>query len=152
MNLISAEMRSSIESAMGDIFDTFARDNQVTFYKVASETVVVHDPNYNSDFDEIADFSSVVKTAQSQAFTCRIWYLDRQEHEAFISGGDDPGIRGKFYYNRIRLQFKEDAFNYLKATEKFVFGDEQYIIEEGWQKIGILGSFQFYEIVIRRVN
>lgn len=152
MNLISDELRASMEGAMTDIFDTFSRDTPITFYKTAAESVVVFDPNYNADFMEISEISSVVKTSQSQSFSCRIWYLDRQDFETSISGGDDPGIRGKFYYNRIRLQMKPDAFDYLKKTEKFVFGDEEYIIEDGWQKIGILGSFQFYEIVIKRVN
>lgn len=145
-------MRQSIESAMTDIFDTFARETPVTFYKVAAETVVIHDPDFNADFDEFSESNSITKTAQSESFTCRVWYLDRQEYESFITGGDDPGVRGKFYYNRIRLQFKEDAFTYLKDTQKFIFGDEEYVLEEGWQKIGILNSFQFYEIVIRRVN
>lgn len=149
MNLIPAGLQAEISSAMTNIFDSFARNDQITFYKVAAEEVVVFDPNYNSAFPEMIQSN---KTVQSQAFTCRIWYLDRQPFSTFIEGGDDIGVSSQFYHNRIRLQCKEDAFTYLKDTERFVFLSETYQIEETWQRVGTLGSFQFYEVVLKRVN
>ncbi len=151
MNLISAALKTEVNSAMQNLFDSFKKEQPLVFYKTAAQTVVAHDPNFNADF-EYQFNSSVTTTAQSQSFYCRVWYLDRQEFSSFIEGGEDAGIKGKFYYNRIRLQMESDAFEYLKNTEKFLFFDEQFRIEEGWQRIGALGTFQFYEVILRRVN
>lgn len=149
MNLIPIELLSEIANAQINIFDSFARDNQVTFYKRAEKEVAVFDPSYNHSFPDTADTTN---TAQYQSFTCRIWYLDRQEYSNIVEGGEDVGIKGEFLYNRVRLQCKEDAFNYLKDTERFIIFDEIYRIEESWQRVGIAGQFKLYEIVLARVN
>ena len=134
---------------MTDIFNAFKRDEQITFYKTAKTTISVFDPLYSSDFPNTY---SGTETTQSQSFDARLWYLERQDLDHFIPGGDDAGIRGKFYYNRVRMQVGLEAFNYLKDTERFVFFDEIYQIEQGWQRIGMLDSFMFYEVVLIRVN
>ena len=151
-SLILPELKAEVSRAMTSVFDTFARDNSVTFYKVAAKTIVALDPNFNADFLENSLLSTVTYETQSQAFTCRINYLDRQDFDNTISGGDDLGVKGKFIYNRIKLQCKEDAFNYLKESERFEFLGELYHIEESWRRIGLLDTFQFYQVVLRRVS
>ena len=44
-----------------------------------------------------------------------------------------------------------DAFEFLKDTERFTFEGEKYTISESWKRVGILGEFQFYEIILMRV-
>lgn len=148
MNLISNQLKAEVESAMDSIFDTFAKVS-ITFYKMPTQEVIVFDPNYNVDFPTN---ENITLTTQSQTFTCRVNYLDRQEYGSFIPGGEDAGIKAKFFYNRVKLRMKTDAFEYLKNTERFEFLGEKYQIEEGWRRVGILDTFQFYQIILRRVN
>lgn len=148
-SLISAALKAEVTAGMESVFDSFARENPITFYKVATQTVVIFDPNYNADFPHQ---SSITETTQSQSFTCRITYLDRQEYGSFLEGGSDVGVKSKFFYNRIKVRMKSDAFTYLENTERFEILGEKYAIEEGWRRIGILDTFQFYEIILKRVN
>lgn len=151
-NLISAALKAEVSAAMTNVFDTFARENPVTFYKVAAQEILVLDSNYNADFMENTTLSGVDYTTQSQSFTCRIIYEQRQEYSSFIEGGEDTGTKSKFYYNRVKLQCKEDAFLYLQESERFELAGEKYQIEEAWRRIGLLGVFQFYQVVLKRVN
>ena len=152
MSLISAALKTEMTNAMAEIFSAFKRDQPITFYKTANNTVVAHDPDFNADFDFQSTNSQITSTSQSQSFYCRVWPEERQEMNNIVDGPDDMGIHGKFFYNRIRVQFEPDAFLYLKDTERFIWYDEKYALMEGWKRIGIADSNQFYEIVLRRVN
>ncbi len=151
MNLIDGLLKAEINRAMGDVFDTFARESPVFFYKMPSQEVIVQDQNFHGGFQDTFNLSTVESSVTSQSFSCRIIYLDRQDFSPFMEGGEDLGVNGKFIHNRIRLQCKEDAFEYLKDTERFVFLDEKYTIEEAWQRIGVLGTFNTYEVLLSRV-
>ena len=151
MDLVGDLLKSEVNKAMTNVFDTFARSEQVTFYKTSTLEVTAYDPNFNGDFQQIDSLSTVTPTTVSESFTCRIIYLDRQDYNTFIEGGEDVGVNGKVHYNRIKLQCKEDAFDYLKDTERFVFLDEKYAIEESWRRIGLLGTFQHYQVILRRM-
>lgn len=151
-SLISAQLKAEAAAAMTAVFDSFSRDTPVAFYKVAERTIVALDPNYNADFMEGSLLAGATYETESQSFTCRIIYLDRQDFDTTLGGGEDLGVKGKFFYNRVKLQCKEDAFLYLKDSERFEFLGELYHIEEAWRRIGILDTFQFYQIILRRVS
>jgi len=151
MDLIGDLLKNEINQAMTNIFDTFARESQVTFYKMPNQEVVALDPNFHGGFSSTFDLSTVTSAENSQSFTCRVIYLDRQEYSPNIEGGEDAGVNGKFLHNRIRLQCKEDAFEYLKDTERFTFSDEKYALEAPWERLGVLGTFQCYQIILKRV-
>lgn len=151
MNLIPDILKSEINQAMTNVFDTFSRESQVTFYKMPNEEVVALDPNFHGGFSNTFDLSTVSSAVNSETFNCRVIYLDRQEYSTFIEGGEDVGVNGRFLHNRIRLQCKEDAFAFLKETERFVFLDEKYALEAPWERLGILGTFQCYQVILKRV-
>lgn len=147
-SLITSELRNEIAVVMKTVFDTFSK-GPVTFYKVSATEVAAFDPNYNADFGYP---NSITSTTQSQSFTCRINYLDRQEYETFMPGGEDAGIKGKFLYNRIKLRMEADAFAYLQGVERFEFMGEKYQIEESWRRTGPFDQFLYYQVILRRVN
>ncbi len=151
MDLIGDLLKNEINQAMTNVFDTFARESQVTFYKMPNQEVVALDPNYHGGFDRPFDLLTVNSTENSETFTCRVIYLDRQEYSSIVEGGEDAGVNGKFLHNRIRLQCKEDAFSYLKDTERFSFLDEKYALEAPWERLGVLGTFQCYQVILKRV-
>ncbi len=151
-DLISTALRAEVVAALNDIQDTFAKSTPVIFYKVTAKEVIMFDPNYNANFMDNIPNSSVTETTQSQSFTCRINYLARQDYDTFLPGGEDTGTKSKFYYNRIKLRMKEDAFEYLQDAERFEILGEKYQIEESWRRIGLLDTFLNYQIILRRVN
>lgn len=150
--LISAALKAEITATLDDVWDSFARDVTVTFYKTPTHTIVAADPDYNADFMENMTIDGVTQVVQSQTFTCRLKYLERQEGAEMIGGGDDTGAKSKFYYNRVKLSCKADAFAYLQDSERFEFLGEKYRIEDAWRRIGVLDSFVYYSVTLQRVN
>lgn len=149
MNLIDNLLKNEITQAMTNIFDTFARVEPVTFFKMPNSEVVAHDPNFNGGFQQIEYLPTSTSQAVSQSFICRIIYIIRQDENTFTDS--DLSIDGKVLFNRIKIQCKEDAFDYLKDTERFIFLDERYTIQESWRRIGVLGTFQHYEVILGRI-
>lgn len=150
MNLASGPIRDLAAKAMKDLFDTFKRSNPLRFYKLANEVVNIFDPLYNGEIQDFSENANITQTAQYSDFYVRIWYANKQEGSNFIPGGDDLGVRIKQDYNVIRIQMESDAFEFLKDTVKFTILGEEYEILRPWRRIGILGDFQFYEIVLQR--
>jgi hypothetical protein len=152
MSLIPAEMKAEITNALSQVFRTFRRGQPIRFYKTETNTVTAFDPNFNADFEYPHTNDDFTIAAQYQDFYCKITYEDRQPYSSFVEGGEEAGVKGKFYYNKIRVKMEADAFAYLQDTERFVFFNEQYTIAEGWKRLGILDSIQFYEVILQRVN
>lgn len=151
MNLLNSQMKLDAKNAMQDIFDTFKRSKPLRFYKTQKEEVTFFDPNYNADFMEMNQASSVISTSTYKDFYVRVWYLDMQEYSPFIQGGKDLNIKVGQFYNRIKIQMEKDAYDYLKDTEKFEFDSEKYVKESGWKSVGIFDEFQFYMVTLIRV-
>ena len=105
------ETIDQINSIHLQLFDTYKRDVQFTFYMTAKE-VVVEDPNYDYEFDYLDTQKNELIT-QSASFDVCLTYLKRQEFADFIKGSDS-NLRFKATQNRIRIQVKEEAFQYLK--------------------------------------
>lgn len=150
MNLASTDIKLGAARAMKDIFDTFKRSTPLRFYKLANEHVNVFDPLYNGEIEDFNENSNITQTAQYSDFYVRIWYASNQEGKNFISGNDDLGVRIKLDYNVLKIQMEADAFEFLKDTVRFTIFNEEYEILSPWRRLGILGEFQFYEIVLKR--
>jgi len=152
MNLFTDDMKAAARAAMKDVFDTFKRDKQLSFYKTQNEEVTFFDPEYNADFMEMSQAPSITSTSVCKKFSVRIWYLDRQEYQHYLRDSSDLNVKVGQFYNKIKIQMEEDAFLFLQSTERFVFENEKYTIQDSWRRIGILGEFQYYEIVLSRVQ
>ncbi len=148
MNLLSPEETASYKSAMKDLFDTFCRDLPVRFYK-SEKQIIVADPNYSSDWDQ--GINKNLKEAQYQEFRCRVWYLEREPYQNFILG-NDKNIRYDGAYNRIKIHMELDAYEYLKSTQRFVFDGLEYRLDGAARGLGILGTIDYYEIILQRVQ
>lgn len=151
MNLISNELKLAAKQAMKDVFDSFARDTLFRFYKPDKQTLVVADPNFISDFEENQYFQNYTKTPDYSDFKVRIWYQDKQDQSSFVTGGQDLNIKMAQPWNKVRIQMEQDAYDYSKDAVLFVINNERYKIEEPVERIGILGEFQFYELMLHRI-
>jgi hypothetical protein len=151
MNLIDSTLKASVMSGFVDLFDTFARDVVFTLYKSPEETVLVMDPDYDSAWG-VGQDSGVTYEEVSQAFPARIWYLDYEQQfkELFLRGEKAEGVRVAREVGQIKIQLKEDGYNYiLGATRAYVFGDNWQIMTSP-KKVGIF-DFQFYTFILQKM-
>lgn len=151
MNLIPSGLIAAANAAMEDVFDTFARDSVLRFYKPETTTTIIADPTFLTDFGlNSAGEPKITVTTVYQDFPVRLRYLDRQESNAFLKG-DDTNIRMDQQLNRIEIQVKPDAFEYLKDTVRWEFEGKKFKAEETWSKHGILGSWNVSMIILKEV-
>lgn len=129
-------------------FDSYKRDVQFTFHLKPKE-VVVSDPAFDYEFDYDEPRNNEIVTQRASFDVC-LTYLKRQEFADFLKG-EDTSVRFKSMQNRVRIQVKEEAFQYLKDAERYVFGDEVFAVESAFRKMGSLGTFIIYEIILQRV-
>lgn len=147
MNLLNASQVAQGKQAMKNIFDTFARDLPVRFYRTAKQTVMV-DPNYSSDWDQ--NINKNKKVSQYREFKCRVWYEEREVFENFMPGAD-KNVRYSAQYNRIKIQMELDAYEYLRGTERITFNGAEYNFDSSPRGLGILDTIDIYEIILQRV-
>lgn len=150
MDLMTSAEKADAAQAMKDIWDTFRRTEPLRFYKLANEIVNVFDPLYSS-LQDFTENSNITQTATYSDFYVRIWYEQNQPESNFIEGGGEQGVRAKQLYNRVKIQMELDGFNYLKDAKRFILFDEEYQVQNTWRRIGILGEFVYYEVILQRI-
>lgn len=151
MNLIDATLKASVMSGFVDLFDTFARDVVFTLYKSPEETILTIDSNYDSTWG-VGQDSNVTYQEVSQTFPARIWYLDYEQQfkELFLRGEKAEGVRVARDVGQIKIQLKEDGYNYILAANRaYVFGDNWQIMSSP-KKVGIF-DFQFYTFILQKM-
>lgn len=148
MNLLTVQEIAEANQAMRDVFDTFARDGAVRFYRAAKE-VVITNPNFSNRWEQ--SYNNIPKTAEYMDFKCRVIFEERQPFDEIINGAD-KNIRYAGEYNRIYIHMLPEAFEYLNGVERFVYEGIQYKRDGTHRALGILGTYNVYEIKLQRVN
>jgi hypothetical protein len=148
---IPNDMQAEGAAAMNLLFDFYKRKNKVRFYKAASEVVLSEDPNWNSDFGD-AYTSNILKTAQSEEFECRYWFVKDYPLIRNIDGDDNSSVNVSIPKGKVRLQMKSDAYEYLKEVKTFWIEGMKYIAFSDFRMVGIFSEFQFYEILLEKSN
>jgi hypothetical protein len=142
-----ADLQAECDAAMNVIFDTFQRTHLVTFYKSASEEIVATDSGWNSDFGDPYS-QNIVKTSQSKDISCRIWYVDGDILQALDS--EDTELKLSYPIARIKIQIKSVDFDWLKDAKCFYIQGNKFVKDSDWRGIGMLQTFNKYEIVLRK--
>jgi hypothetical protein len=151
MNLLD-DYKPAISGAMKDIFDTFKRDTPLRFYKPSVEDVVIFDEEFNSDLQEYSNPNAELQE-QSQEFYCRIIYPKAQDTlNNSIKGGANMLIKGEQDLGILYIQMEKDAYDYLEDTTRFNFMGQNYRKLSADRKLGMLGTFNLYQINLQMVN
>jgi hypothetical protein len=151
-SVFDASALADIRDTMKTIFDTFKRSSKLRFYKVQEEEIVMFDPSYNADFQELtAHNDSVTMTSQYEEFDARIIYLDRQEGATFLGGGEELNVKTRQFYGRIKIQLEQDGYDYIKDSQRIVFLGNKYQIEDDVRNIGTANEFQFYSFNLIKI-
>lgn len=153
-NLIpSGEFKTSIEQAMEDIFDTFARPITFTLYKSPIETIVSLDSNFNSDWSIISPVSdgTVSYTEVKSEFSARIWYLDYEQQIKlfYFEGQETEGIRADRSISKVKIQLKSDGAEYIREAKKAIFLGQYWSIISDPKSVGIF-DFKYYNYILQK--
>lgn len=150
MNLIGADLKASITSAMKDIYDSFARSVTFYVYKMPEETVVSLDAEYNGDWG--VGNSDVTVEEVKQSFRVRMWYLDYEQQfkSFFIPGKEMEGARFIRELGQIKIQLEQDAYDFIRGATRVVIFDENYIISSDVKKIGTVDDFVYYTFILKK--
>jgi hypothetical protein len=151
MNLLE-DYKTEVASVMKDIFDTFKRETPLRFYKPSIEHVVIFDENFNSDLQEYSD-PNVTLTEQYTEFYCRIIYLKAADtFSTFIGGGENITAKAEQDFGLLNIQMESDAYEYVKDTIRFTFMGDNYRKIPPIRKLGVLGTFNLYQLNLKKVE
>jgi hypothetical protein len=151
MNLLE-DYKAEVSAVMKDIFDTFKRETALRFYKPSIEHVVIFDPNFNSDLQEYSD-PNVTLTEQYSDFYCRIIYPKAADtFSTFIGGGENIQAKAEQDFGLLNIQMEADAYEYVKDTIRFTFMGDNYRKISSTRKLGILGTFNLYQLNLKKVE
>lgn len=148
MNLLTPEEIAEANQGMLDIFDTFAREHMIRFYKAAKQAEVIN-VNFSKRWEE--SYNNIPKTPEYMDFKCRVFGNERNPFDEIMLGSDKD-IRYKGQYNRIKIHVLPEAYQYLQKTERFVWEGITYKRDSGDRPLGILAQINVYEINLEQVN
>lgn len=127
-NLVSAELKSSILSAIDDIHDTFSR--AITIINEVANVEVIDNDNYNF-FSDKKD-PNITYTANSTVILARIKYLDKAEAAAELvfpgRGGDQSGGTATPLtqnFGVIRIKVKNEYTDLVAGATKILVDDQE---------------------------
>jgi hypothetical protein len=154
-NIINDSIRAECESIMDDVFDTFARDIEFTMYKKPEETILFLESNFDANWDQKkpwADESSTFEEIK-ETFSVRMWFLDyeQQVKNLFFEGKLTEGAKAARNIQRIRIQTKQDGFEFIKQATKCQVFDSYWNISSSEKSIGLFG-FKYYTFLLERAD
>lgn len=147
-SLLTAAEKTSLNSALSDVHDTFARNIYVYVEEVSSNPPA--ELNYNPLYGRNIDTSQISSntTLSKHTFAARIYYENKQKEDI---------IDGKAQFNldasegKVRIKVESDAYEKIKICSKIEVDDELYVVDGDPKTIGPFDA-QFYSIYLKREN
>lgn len=146
-SLLTDAEKSAINSALGNVHDTFARD---IFIYVKEASTVPPELNFNPLYGRnknAAQISSEI-TLTKYTFPARIYYKNEQK-EDILDGNGQMNLVGS--EGQIRVKIKPDAYEKLKICSKIEVDDQLFVMDGDAKIIGPFDT-QFYSIFLKREN
>lgn len=150
MNLIDANLQTIINQAMEDVFDTFARPITFTLFKNPEQTIVDINSDYRGSWN--TGLPEIEYTEVKQDFPARIWFLDyeQQYKNFFLAGKELEGIRAIQELGQVKIQVKQDGYDFLKEATHAYFMNEMWEITSDVKAVGIINFDRFIFVLRRR--
>jgi len=148
-NLISAADKASMEGAIRDVHDTFARD--ITVYKTKKSIYVATNPVFNSTYNALYQKLKNSPTTRTEVskytVTARVQYRAIQEEEN--EGGIGAQVNVQFGIGELRLKLTEAAYDdFIFATKIEIDGVIWRIVTDA-SRAGLF-SPQYYVLYLER--
>lgn len=148
-SLISDAVKAAMESAIGDIHDTFARD--ITCVKEANRVILSTDPNYNFLYKNVkGSVTTVQRKINSKIIKARILYIGRQNEELF-DGQTAAQIKIEQVVGEVRIKVGKEDYDYLKGTKRVEFDGRMFTMTSDERPHGIF-SPHFYTFYLKPID
>lgn len=147
-SLLTSAQKTSIQSALADIHDTFARDIYVYV-----ETKVATKPsnlNYNPLYGKAKDVAKVSSQTilTKHTFKARVMFENNQA-ESIVDANAQMNLKSS--EGRVRIKVQSDAYEKIKICSRIEIDDALYILDSDAKNIGPF-STQYYMIYLKREN
>lgn len=152
-DLIGSAAKEIYKARLADIFDTFKRPHDFTMYKTPTETIVSIDDKYSSNWGSSAygvNATSYVEV--KEIFEVRMWFPSFPQ-KYLTYQPDDIDLRVKMSQDAgtIKIQCKQDCFEFLNGTEKVVILDNIYRLDSDVRRAGIF-DFELFTFTMMKQN
>jgi hypothetical protein len=148
-SLISNILKSSMELAMGDVHDTFARD--LVCIKEANKVILSTDPNYNYLYKNVrGSVSSVQRKINSKTIKARVLYIGRQQEDLFDAQASAQ-LKVEKVAGEVRIKVGKVDYDYLKGTKRVEFDGRIFTMTSDERPHGLF-SPQYYTFYLKPVD
>ena len=146
-SLLTATEKAGIQSALGDIHDTFARDIYVF---VEEATSIPAELNFNPLYGRTKDTSQISSNIALTKYTysARIYYENKQPEE-LVDGKADMNLVASD--GKVRIKVASAAYEKIKICSRIEVDSNLYVVD-GDPKIIRPFDAQFYSIYLKREN
>jgi|TARA_R110000824_G_scaffold107299_4_gene253502 hypothetical protein len=147
-SLLTNAEKTTMNEAMDDLHDTFARDVQII--KEAKKTVTSPNSQFNSVYGTAGSSTSLVYETQSGTYKARVQYL-RQDEEYFSDSQLDSQLKIKIPAGSVRLKVSGDAHDYLKDAKRIQLDDRRFTIFSDYTPHGLFDS-RYYTYYLKPID
>ena len=148
-SLISDILKSSMESAMDDVHDTFARD--LVCIKEANKVILSTDPNYNYLYKNVrGSVSSVQRKINQKTIKARILYIGRQQEDLF-DAQTSAQLKVEKVAGEVRIKVGKADYDYLKGTKRAEFDGRIFTMTSDERPHGLFTP-QYYTFYLKPVD
>ena len=153
-DLISEAYKNIYEDKMNDVFDTFCRPYEFKVYQTEKETIVAFDENFDNNWrpKNYNNNENIIYTEVSEVFHVRVWYPEfPQDATNSVDGLKDLNAKIKQNYGHLKIQCKEDCWEFMKKAQRVEFMDDFWHVQSDLRKIGMFGFTKYGFILQKQV-
>ena len=146
-SLLTDAEKTVVQSALGDMHDTFARNIYVYVEEASSVPLEL---NYNPLYRRRKDTSKISSenTLTRYTYSARVFYKTEQK-EDIVDGNAQMNLVAS--EGQVRIKVKSAAYEKIKICSKIEVDDELYVVDGDAKVIGPFDA-QFYSISLKREN
>ena len=147
-SLLTASEKETLNQAIDDLHETFARDIQII--KEAVKTVTTSNLQFNSVYGTAGSSQSINYTPQSGTYKARVQYL-RQPEDYLTDSELDSQLKIKMPAGSVRIKVSGDAHLYLKDAKRVQFDDRRFTIHSDYRPHGLFDS-RYYTYYLKPID
>ena len=146
-SLISDIQKASLQSAMSDIHDTFARE--IKAFKDGKHVTLNSNPSYSHIYKSSTPNTTVQKIEKT--ILARIYYPESKQNKSTVQLTSSDYVKLAQFAAVVRIKIAKDDWEFMKDCERVTLDDSVFQITSTGMPHGLFGS-GFYTLNLQRVT
>ena len=147
-SLLTSDEITSMQSAMRDLHDTYARD--IVVYLTAKKTIVSTNPSHNYFYNSGPNQTAVTDVISKVVCKARIHYPKEGKLDSFLRAGgsksdDQLQLIRKDY--KVKLVVEEAIKDIIVKSERIEFDGTLLAVDSDYRPHGVIGV-QFWDVYL----